>query len=119
MACDLPLVTAALFERLGEFTSQAEPPPIEAVVPIQNDGRPQPLCALYRRTCRSEAEKLIANGERTPRALLDRVITRFIQFDEISDLGRADHFFFNVNPPENYERAKQILEAIRDPSWSG
>ncbi len=94
VACDLPLVTAALLERLWEFTPEAEPPRHEAVVPIQNDGRPQPLCALYRRTCRSEAEKLIANGEHTPRALVDRVVTRFIQFDEISDLSGAEHFFF-------------------------
>src|SRR5215204_4937391 len=42
VACDLPFVTAQLFERLAEMRLGQD-----AVVPIQNDGRPQPLAALY------------------------------------------------------------------------
>jgi molybdopterin-guanine dinucleotide biosynthesis protein A len=115
VACDLPFVTRDLCSRLLTL-SQPESP--EAVVPIQPDGRPQPLCALYRREpCRLEAEQLIASGEHTPRALLANVKTRWVRPEELSDLPGAENFFFNVNTPEDYERAKQML--LQNPDSSG
>ena len=115
VACDLPFVTRDLCSRLLTL-SQPESP--EAVVPIQPDGRPQPLCALYRREpCRLEAEQLIASGEHTPRALLANVKTRWVRPEELSDLPGAENFFFNANTPEDYERAKQML--LQNPDSSG
>src|SRR5229473_4308110 len=68
VACDLPFVTRDLCSRLLTL-SQPEFP--DAIVPIQPDGRPQPLCALYRRApCLGKTEALIAAGDHTPRALL-------------------------------------------------
>jgi molybdopterin-guanine dinucleotide biosynthesis protein A len=108
VACDLPFVTGGLVERLITFTSETA----DAVVPIQPDGRPQPVCALYRRTtCLPEIEKLVAAGEHTPRALLAKVRTRYVEFLEISDLPGAEHFFFNVNNPEDLKKAQAILSA--------
>lgn len=107
VACDLPLVTGDLFNRLWQLSAES----FDAVVPIQPDGRPQPLCALYRReTTSSESAKLIAAGEHKPRALLAQVRTRWVEFRELSDLPGAESFFFNVNTPYDYERARQILE---------
>jgi molybdopterin-guanine dinucleotide biosynthesis protein A len=117
VACDLPLVTSGLFSRLGEFTRQVRPQSFDAIVPIQPDGRPQPLSAFYRReSCLKEAERLITAGEHTPRALLANVLTRWVEFGEISDLPGAEHFFLNVNAPLDYERAKQILDRIPERS---
>jgi len=108
VACDLPFVTRDLCLRLLMLSQQGSP---EAVVPIQPDGRPQPLCALYRREpCLLEAEKLIASGEHTPRALLANVKTRWVRSAELIDLPGAENFFFNVNTPQDYERAKQICQ---------
>jgi len=60
VACDLPFVTAKLFERLIGVADRWE-----AIVPLQSDGRPQPLCAIYRRSaCLAAARKAIANDER-------------------------------------------------------
>ena len=114
VACDLPLVTGALFSRLGEFTRQVQPQPFDAIVPIQPDGRPQPLSAFYRReSCLRAAERLIAAGEHTPRELLANVLTRWVEFHEISDLPDAESFFLNVNAPADYEHAKQILDQLQ------
>lgn len=108
VACDLPFVTGDLFARLWAVTETGATP--DAVVPIQPDGRPQPLCALYRREpCLEKAEEMIAHGEHTPRAVLAAVTTRWIQPDELADLSGFEHFFFNMNSPEDYELAKRIL----------
>ena len=105
VACDLPFVTGRLFERLIGFADQWE-----AIVPLQSDGRPQPLCAIYRRSpCLAAAQKAIAEDEHSPRALLDQVHARYVPFTELSDLDGSESFFFNVNTPENYERAQQVF----------
>lgn len=105
VACDLPFVTSELFERLATFVSNMT----DAVVPIQADGRPQPVCALYRAaTCLPEIERLVATGEHTPRALLANVRTRYVEFSEIRDLPGAEHFFFNVNTPQELQNARAI-----------
>ncbi len=35
--------------------------------------------------------------------------TRFVEFDEIGDLPRAEHFFLNVNTPEDHRAAQAAL----------
>jgi molybdenum cofactor guanylyltransferase len=107
IACDLPFVTRNLFEKLKSFVDES----IDSIVPMQPDGRPQPVCALYRReTCLPEIERLVSAGEHTPRALLTNVRTRYVQFTELSDLPGAENFFLNLNTPEDFERAKSLAE---------
>ena len=101
VACDLPFVTAALFARLAGLRED-----FEAVAAIQNDGRPQPLAALYRTDpCLLRADQVIKSGERRPIALLQSVRTRWIAFSEIQELPGAEHFFDNINTPQDYEQA--------------
>ncbi len=101
VACDLPFVTAALFGRLVDLRQD-----MEAVAPLQIDGRAQPLCALYARDpCLARAEQLIKSGERKPLGLLQSVRTRWVAFSELEDLAGADRFFDNINTPQDYARA--------------
>ena len=110
IACDLPFVSDGLLRRLLELRSNGADT-FDAVVPIQADDYPQPLCALYRRvSCLDAADQSIRNGEHSPRALLDRVKTRYVPFTEIADLAGASNFFFNINTPENYERAQEMCQ---------
>jgi molybdopterin-guanine dinucleotide biosynthesis protein A len=103
IACDLPFVTGELLVRLASLREN-----FDAVVPVQPDGRWQPLCALYRApVCRERAEELIASGERRPRALLNQVRARRAAFAELSDLQGADLFFTNINTPEDYANARK------------
>ena len=105
VSCDLPFVTAELFERLASLRANE----VDAVAPVQQDGRPQPLCALYAAVeCRAAAEELIRAGELRPRALLRRVPTRWVAFGELSALEGAHLFFVNVNTPADYEEAKEV-----------
>lgn len=101
VACDLPFVTGELFARLAGFSEDWQ-----AVVPVQRDGRLQPLCALYRTAvCREIARRMIEEGERRPRALVRLVRARLVHWEELSDLPGARLFFENVNTPEDYARA--------------
>lgn len=104
VACDLPFVTGDLFQRLANLRDD-----FDAVVPLQLDGRPQPLAALYRRgPCLAQAEALIAVGERRPRGLLAAVNTRLVQHAELEDLAGAANFFSNINAPGDYARARSL-----------
>ena len=103
VACDLPFISRALIARLASLRENAA-----AVAPIQSDGRPQPLCALYQVVpCLHQAEQLIKSGERRPIALLQSVGTRWVSFSEIEDLAGADRFFDNINTPQDYVRVTQ------------
>jgi molybdopterin-guanine dinucleotide biosynthesis protein A len=108
VACDLPFVTGQLFQRLAALRQN-----FDAVIPVQADGRPQPLCALYRRNvCLSHAEELIAAGEHRPRLLMERARARPVAVAELADLKAAELFFNNVNTPEDYARALDEAAAV-------
>lgn len=103
VACDFPFVTRQLFARLASVRADSD-----AVAPIQPDGIPQPLCALYRvEPCLQLAEQFIKSGERKPVALLQSVQTRWVSFDELRNLEGADRFFDNINTPEDYVRVSK------------
>jgi molybdenum cofactor guanylyltransferase len=98
VACDLPFVTSELFRTLASLRTEHD-----AVVPIQPDGRPQPLAALYRADpCAQRARELIETGRRRPLDLLQSVRTRWVEFAEISNLAQAERFFVNINTPDDY-----------------
>ena len=100
VACDFPFVTSELFQRLSSLAGGND-----AVAPVQADGIPQPLCTLYRKTvCLARAEQMIKSGERKPIALLQSVNTRWVLFEDLADLTGAEHFFDNINTPEDYAR---------------
>ncbi|MCA1558654.1 MAG: molybdenum cofactor guanylyltransferase [Acidobacteria bacterium] len=106
VACDIPFVTGDLLARLATLRGGSE-----AVVPVQPDGRLQPLCALYRKVpCAERARLLIEEGERRPRSLVQTVRARVVAWEELADLGGAQLFFENVNTPEDYAEARARLE---------
>jgi molybdopterin-guanine dinucleotide biosynthesis protein A len=99
VACDLPFVTAGLFNYLASLSTNHD-----AVVPLQSDGRPQPLAALYRiEPCRRRAAELIESGRRRPLDLLELVNTRWVPFTELRNLDQAEKFFVNINTPDDYD----------------
>ena len=101
VACDLPFVSGELFSFLASLRMDHD-----AVVPVQRDGRPQPLAALYRvAPCRERATELIKAGRRRPLDLLDTVNTHWVQFAELTNLDQSERFFVNINTPSDYDEA--------------
>ncbi len=107
LACDLPFASGELFKKLATLDRRS----FDAVVSLQKDLRAQPLCALYRRdACLPVVEAILDDGDDwSLRNLLRRVKTRFVGFDEVSDLPNAELLFFNVNTPEDYAAAQAAL----------
>ena len=104
VACDLPFVRSELFLELINRVAG-----YDAVVPIGPDGRLEPLCAVYATRVREPVTDLVAAGERKMRRLFEGIKTRFVSFDELRSLEGSDYFFVNVNTPEDYIRAQQLL----------
>lgn len=105
VACDLPFVTAELFNHLFSLRHEHD-----AIVPLQPDGRPQPLAAIYRvDVCRRRATELIESGRRRPLDLLHAVDTRWVPFAELMNLSQAERFFVNINTPADYDAARGSL----------
>ncbi len=108
VACDMPLLNRDL---LGWLVGCAQE--YDAVVP-EVDGRPQPMHAVYRRDrCHLAIGHALRRGDRRMISFLDGL--RVLRPAE-PDLVRFDRdlrSFFNVNTPEDLERARVF--AVADP----
>jgi molybdopterin-guanine dinucleotide biosynthesis protein A len=94
--CDHPFISADLMNMLATKLLDG----VDAVVPTQEDGRPQPLCAFYRRdVCLAVAEGVVTANRIAPplRAMAEHVCTVTVGFEEIRELDGSDRFFTNIN----------------------
>jgi molybdopterin-guanine dinucleotide biosynthesis protein A len=103
LACDLPFVTAALFSRLIEASDG-----VDAVVPRSARG-PEPLCALYRKSCAGPVAGAIARGERRLAALARELRVRELGAQALAECDPDGLLFVNVNTPHDYARANRLM----------
>ncbi len=108
IACDLPFATPELLRHLSLRIDETA----DAVVPVQQDGRLQPLCAFYRvGTCLGVVEKLLAANRPTPsmHAFVESIDTRRVPWADIAGLPGAPNFFCNVNTADDLEQAERDI----------
>ncbi|GGH86296.1 molybdopterin-guanine dinucleotide biosynthesis protein A [Pullulanibacillus pueri] len=94
LSSDVPFVTPKFVSEMLAYTSYDG---IEAVVPIQ-DGRRQPLFALYHRRALKEMQQLIAQGERKIGMLFDRINVLNPAFP------KEEKVFININTKQDWLR---------------
>lgn len=104
LACDLPFLTGEFLRVLRDSFREAE-----AVVPLDAQGHPQPLCAIYSVACLPVVTNLIERGEQRLGRVLEHLRVRFLAFSEIAHLPGAEAFFWDLDTPEDYQRAQQRL----------
>jgi len=109
LACDLPFVNGELLTRMVSVAKHfADSPDIssDVVFAEQPDERIQPLCGLFRpHNCLSEVRRMITKGDWRLQDLATRLNPRILRFAEYEDLPGADHFFLNVNKPDDHLKA--------------
>jgi len=100
--CDMPFVTAdlglQLLERLGEADG----------VVLTYQGKIEPLCAVYRKSCLSAIEEFLTEGRLKVIDFYPLVNIKFLPATELIQGELAENVFFNINTPEEFERAKTL-----------
>ena len=102
LAVDLPFVSTAAIENLARVALASNEYP--ACVPRQTDGRPQPLCAVYRaRFCLPALEQILARNDKSSvRDFLDLISPKYVAADRLS---ADENLLFNVNSPADLQFA--------------
>ena len=99
VACDMPLVRAAVLRRLAELRGDAD------ICVAVADGHASPLCAVYRKHVGSVGQTLLDAGERRVMALLDRVATKRVDATALRDLDPDLESFISCDTPEEFSAA--------------
>jgi len=103
LAVDLPLVTSEAIENLSRIAFESKD--FAAIVPIQTDGRPQPLCAVYRaEDCLPRLENLLRKtASASVRDFLELVPARLVNITELTANEDKEKLFFNVNHTSDFQ----------------
>lgn len=103
VACDMPFLSLSLLRFMIVVASD-----YDVVVP-RVDGEFEPLHAVYRVTCVSPIERLIADRPRRIVALYDHVRVREVNAEQVR-LYSAGRSFFNINTPQDWSLAQRYFE---------
>ena len=109
LACDYPFVTGDLISGLAGMISDR----FGSIVPIQSDGRPQPLCAFYDVSVARPIVDAILTGPRVPPPMyevVEQLQPRLVRYNEYRHLLRQDDPFVNVNTVQDLRLATKIVE---------
>ena len=107
VACDMPFLNLDL---LRHMLSQRHT--CDAVVPMV-EGRPEPTHAAYSRGCLPAIQKRLERDELKIAGFFDEVRVTYIPEEEVRRLDPDLLTFFNVNTPEDLERALALAREGR------
>jgi len=104
VACDMPFLNLALLRHIASLA-----PGHDAVVPHWQ-GEFEPLHAVYSRQCIPVIEPVLRRGGGRIFELYAAFRVRYLEPEEIARFDPEGLSFFNINSPEDWERA-QVLAA--------
>ena len=107
LAVDLPLVRPQVLDLL---IRRSRKPAVWAVA-AAGPGGVEPLMAVYHRRCMAVARRLVDQGERRPRMLLEAVQARLLTPQEMAEADPDGLSLINVNHPQDLERVVQLTDA--------
>lgn len=104
VAWDMPFVTVELLRALAEGSAG-----YDAFLP-ESDGRRglEPLCAVYGPACRAAIERQLEQDDRRAIGFHDHVRVGTLPLERVRAFGEPEVLFFNVNRPEDLERAEDV-----------
>ena len=101
LACDMPCLSIPLLRWLIERASDAD-----AVVPRTDDGRWQPLHAVYHRSAFPAIEESLRTGSSAVRSVFDHIVVDPVSEDELREIDPELRSLFSLNMPADLERAQ-------------
>ena len=99
VSCDVPEIKLPVVRRM-----LAEADGVDAVIPLTDDGKEQPLFAVYRKSARRYIEEALESGARRLSYLYAFCKVRFFELDD------AD-WYANLNTMDDYEQFRSRTEA--------
>ena len=107
VACDMPFLNTGLIAHMLTLRED-----YDAVVPLL-DGYPEPTHAAYSRACLPHIESRLKAGQLKIAGFFDDVRVRYVSESEIDSFDAERLSFFNVNRPDDLERALALVEEGR------
>lgn len=106
IACDMPFLTAELLAFVADRIGADE----DGVM-VRADNGIEPLCAAYRKRLATRLEAMIRDGETAARAVTRWARIAFVDSEELEQHGFHKRSWFNMNTPQDYERALRLWRA--------
>ena len=103
-SCDVPFVNGDLARKLCDMLGDDD-----AVIP-HADGKLQTLHAVYRKNCAKVLGTMRSKGEHRLHEIVNFAKVRVVPEEEIRALDHEMLSFFNVNTPEDYQRALKLMD---------
>ena len=73
----------------------------EAVVPLNREGRAEPLCAVYSKECLPVVRRNLENNRLKMTAWLNEIRTLYVQAEQLAKYDTELRSFRNLNRPED------------------
>lgn len=96
VACDMPWLAAPLLEYLLQLA-----PPYQAVIPLDQAGRAEPLCAVYSKSCLPVIRRNLAGGILKMTGWLTEINTLCVPAAQLTQYDADLWSFRNLNRPED------------------
>ena len=111
LACDLPFLTTEFLSLLCQLHQGDDPQsairnPQLITVPTDQEGRLQPLAAIYDRACLPAIEEMLDGYQLKVDLLFRKVSTEIVGYEKFSALPEAENLFSNINSPIEHEQLK-------------
>jgi molybdopterin-guanine dinucleotide biosynthesis protein A len=109
LSADMPLMTSEFLLWLVRYAAAGD----ELAIVPETGGRPQPLCAVYKRALLPVIEPALKAGEFKVTGIFRQARTRLISEAEMRAAGFAPDIFSNVNTPGEYEAVASRASQVR------
>ncbi len=114
LGCDLPFLSRAWLDYLKQ---RAAASPADAVLPCDEAGRAEPLCAVYRKRAHAAVCAALASGVRKVTDGLAGLQVEIVSAADWKAFDSGGLLFKNMNTPEDYEQARAIFARGKAEIW--
>lgn len=99
LSCDIPFVSVALLRGLAALCGDED-----ALLPVNEEGRVEPLCGVYDASCLPAIKRSLEEGQRSVMGFLEGRRVKTVLAGSILGPGEESGLLKQMNTPEEYRR---------------